>query len=311
MHRYWNAILAPLLAELTPRHVVEVGSEFGHNTKNLLAFLEGSGGRLDVIDPAPQFPYQEWREASSADFHVHRTTSLEMLPALGAADLVLLDGDHNWYTVVEELRIIGREFEEFPVVLLHDVGWPYGRRDLYYVPERIPEAMRQPIGYGGLVPGEPDQSAASGFNRGAANALTEGTPRNGVLTAIEDFVSEFATPLRLRVIPGIHGLGILCSTERARTAGPTLAALLEAPGNLLYDNGYLEVLEAERFKAVIHGLDTYHELMETVEALQSALESTTAQRDALHELLEQGPIGKILGLGRLALKRILRSRKAS
>ena len=60
----------------------------------------------------------------------------------------LIDGDHNWYTVVNELRMLrdnaraGRE--PLPVLILHDVGWPYGRRDLYYDPSTIPEEHRQP-----------------------------------------------------------------------------------------------------------------------------------------------------------------------
>ena len=37
-----------------------------------------------------------------------------------------------------------------PVCFLHDVGWPYGRRDLYYAPERIPEEFRQPWAQKGL-----------------------------------------------------------------------------------------------------------------------------------------------------------------
>ncbi len=40
-----------------------------------------------------------------------------------------------------------------PVLILHDVGWPYGRRDLYYTPETIPEEFRQPYEQAGMLPG--------------------------------------------------------------------------------------------------------------------------------------------------------------
>ena len=63
-----------------------------------------------------------------------------MLPAMDAA---LIDGDHNWYTVYNELKLLAATAREadaaLPVLVLHDVGWPYGRRDLYYAPEQIPE----------------------------------------------------------------------------------------------------------------------------------------------------------------------------
>ncbi len=61
---------------------------------------------------------------------------------------MFLDGDHNWYTVFHELRLIEEHCQRnerlFPLVLLHDLGWPYGRRDLYYNPETIPAEYRQP-----------------------------------------------------------------------------------------------------------------------------------------------------------------------
>ena len=43
-------------------------------------------------------------------------------------------------------------------------------------------------------------------------ASTEGGPRNGVLTAIEDFVAA-NTGLRLAIVPAFFGLGVVWSTE--------------------------------------------------------------------------------------------------
>ena len=31
-----------------------------------------------------------------------------------------------------------------PLLVLHDVGWPYGRRDLYYDPDDIPASTASP-----------------------------------------------------------------------------------------------------------------------------------------------------------------------
>ena len=77
-----------------------------------------------------------------------------------------------------------------PLLIFHDVGWPLGRRDAYYAPERIPEEHRQPLARDvGLAPGEPGTVARAGCPSPASPPGRAG-PRNGVLTAIEDFLAE-------------------------------------------------------------------------------------------------------------------------
>ena len=58
--------------------------------------------------------------------------SLDELPRLEKMDAVIIDGDHNWYSVYNELKLLARQVEKggpFPLSFVHDVGWPYGRRD--------------------------------------------------------------------------------------------------------------------------------------------------------------------------------------
>jgi hypothetical protein len=45
---------------------------------------------------------------------------------------------------------------------MHDVLWPYGRRDLYYEPERVPEEFRQPYEMKGIRPGTKQVLPAAG-----------------------------------------------------------------------------------------------------------------------------------------------------
>ena len=53
---------------------------------------------------------------------------------------MILDGDHNYYTLSEELRLIAERASgaRLPLLIFHDIGWPLARRDAYYAPERIP-----------------------------------------------------------------------------------------------------------------------------------------------------------------------------
>ena len=197
--------------------IVEIGADKGANTSKILDFCRTHGAVAHVIDPAPKFPVSEWQEEYGEAFVFHRQLSLDALPEIEAMDAVLVDGDHNWYTVFHELKLVEATAEgaaDLPVVLLHDVDWPYGRRDLYYAPETIPEAYRQEFEQAGLRPGKAELAGDGGLNANLANAVSENTERNGVRTAIEDFVAESEHELRFVVVPGWHGLGILASTAR-------------------------------------------------------------------------------------------------
>ena len=109
-----------------------------------------------------------------------------------------------------------------PLLILHDVAWPYGRRDLYYEPSRIPEEFRQPHRQGGMRPGRSGLLPNGGMNLGLDNAEAEGGPRNGVMTALDDFMAEHDRPLRRAVLPVYYGLAIVAEEERL-AANPALA----------------------------------------------------------------------------------------
>jgi hypothetical protein len=169
--------------------------------------------------------------------------SLEALKDLPHAEVYVVDGDHNYYTVFNELTLIAASARAaggpFPLVICHDVGWPHARRDSYYAPERIPEAERQPVGDGGCVyPGDPDLHAGGLIYRWPAKQ--EGGPRNGVLTAVEDFLSGLDQELRFAVVPAFFGMGAIWSPS-----APYAGALEELLGP--WDrNPLLTRLEANR-----------------------------------------------------------------
>ncbi|MGH6693225.1 MAG: TylF/MycF/NovP-related O-methyltransferase, partial [Gammaproteobacteria bacterium] len=170
-------------------------------------------------------------------------------PSLPPADVVLVDGDHNWYTVFHELTLLAetarRAEAPLPVLVLHDVGWPYGRRDLYYAPERIPSEFRQPHRRAGMRPGRSALVGNGGMNRDMWNAEHEGGPRNGVMTALDDFVAEHPSALRVVVVPVFYGLAIVAEA-RVVDAHPDLATLLD---RLEHPEGRSEIIAlAERIR---------------------------------------------------------------
>jgi Methyltransferase domain len=203
-------ILIPCLDAAGARSVVEVGAYAGDLTSVLTDWAAGAGARVWAIDPSPQHQLAALA-ARRQELELIRETSLSALPAMPAADAVIIDGDHNYFTVSEELRLIAESADVLPLVLLHDVGWPHGRRDDYYAPDRIPAEHRRPIAAGGgLFPGEPGVRPGALPYRSAAER--EGGPRNGVLTAVEDFVAA-RDGLQLAIVPAFFGLGVVWSAD--------------------------------------------------------------------------------------------------
>ena len=95
---------------------------------------------------------------------------------------------------------------DFPLTFLHDIGWPFGRRDQYHDPDSIPQEHRHPHRLAGIVPGQAELTDEPGL-RLMVNAEAEGTPRNGVLTGIEDFMSESALQLTVKTSPASSARG--------------------------------------------------------------------------------------------------------
>ena len=254
MYIFWQLVLQQLLYLLRPKTIVEVGAEAGNTTQLLLGFCQMEGGVVHSIDPLPRFDVAAWKAKYGDCLVVHQKPSLEALPAIGACDLALIDGDHNWYTVFHELKLIEASSTKagrvLPVMTFHDIGWPYGRRDLYYNPELIPAEFRQPSEKKSIRPGISELQEVGGINAHLWNAVSENTPRNGVLTAVEDFAKESSQELELTVIPGFHGLGVLVPVKwksENQRLGDFLADLKLSPAMI----GYVELLERNRVELLM------------------------------------------------------------
>ncbi len=254
MKRFWDVVLEPTFEDLRPKTIVEIGSDLGGNTENLLRYCERNGAVLHVIDPAPKYEISELLEQHGERLVFHKDLSLNALPRIERFDAVLIDGDHNWYTVFSELKIIEKLCDErsrgFPLVILHDIGWPYGRRDLYYAPETIPEDYRKPHESKGMRLGVSELVEEGGLNAHLHNAVREGESKEGVLTAVEDFLKDTDEELEFAEIPGIHGLGMLFPPE-IREENPGFAQLLRGLQFSPFVTRYIEQVERDRLDVMI------------------------------------------------------------
>jgi hypothetical protein len=249
-------IMLPCLDAAGARSVVEVGAYAGDLTEVLVEWAAASGARVAAIDPSPQDRLVHLA-AERPELELIRETSLAALPRISSADAMVIDGDHNYYTVSEELRLIAAADGELPLLLFHDVCWPHGRRDDYFAAELIPAEGRRPIAEGGgLFPGEPGIRHGGLPYRGAA--AREGGPRNGVLTAVEDFVRQ-RDDLRLAIVPAFFGLGVVWRLG-APYADAVSTVLEPWDGNQL-----LARLEGNR---VFHLASAHSQLVEATRAQQ-------------------------------------------
>jgi hypothetical protein len=221
MEHFWKPIIESVATALKPSVIVEVGSAGGSITPNLLHFCEETQSVLHLIDTRTRLDVKGLQNKHGSRFVYHNSPGLEALPQVGPMDLVLINGDPNWYTVFNQLKLIERGVVQnghrFPCVLVHQIGWPYGRRDGYFNPETIPEEYRQPCKKQGIAPGAASFADKGGLFPERYHSIYENDLRNGVLTAVEDFQKD-GSKSRLWVPVFSHmGLGLLFSRELAET----------------------------------------------------------------------------------------------
>jgi hypothetical protein len=226
---FWDIVIEPLIEAADPKVVVEIGALRGDTTVRLFESLD-PGAELHVVDPEPQFDPEEHERHFGGRYVFHRDASLDVIPDLPPVDVALIDGDHNWYTVYNELCLLDSRARQtggaLPLLVLHDVLWPYGRRDGYYAPERIPPDFRQPCTRAGIERGRDALVPNGGLNSHIHNADHEGGARNGVLTALEDFVAEREPPVRHVVVKSYNGLAVAADGARLARC-PRLGPLLD------------------------------------------------------------------------------------
>jgi hypothetical protein len=208
MREFVRHLVVPLARRRGWRNFCEIGASTGLSADEILKLKNIS---YTIVDPCfdADLPLKYSGDSRVA---VHKTNSLDALPKIsGKFDCILIDGDHNWYTVFNELSLVQQRglLREGGMMFVHDIDWPYGRRDLYYQPETIPVELRLDYARKGIVRGESQLVNQGGHNPEFCHAIHEGGPRNGVLTAIDDFVAANSAEYHFDRIRSEFGLGIL------------------------------------------------------------------------------------------------------
>ena len=280
MEFFLETIIEPILEILQVQSIVEIVTDQGKSTKKLAEYCQINNKRLHIVDPNPKYDTKVWKNQYGDAIEFYLGLSLNMIPLIDEYELVLIDGDHNWYTVYNELKLIEkraiRQQLSFPIVILHNIGWPYGRRDLYYNPSNIPDFYRQPYQQRGMIVDSPELQNTGGLNAHLNNAIYENNLRNGVLTAIEDFLQDTDQNLNFYKVLGFHGLGIIVDRNLIANS-QSLAEFLETLNCSGTIKKHIEKLEAERNRIKLQNQNSY----------QKGLEKQAKENDRLKKSLEQ------------------------
>jgi hypothetical protein len=200
----------------------------------------------------------------------------------------LIDGDHNYATVSNELRLIHETCHRAgkrQLLCLQDVGWPWGRRDLYYSPESMGSEERHAYDFAGVVPWSESTTTHGGFRSDGefAVARREGGPRNGVRAALEDFLAKHPG-YRCIAVPYVFGLAIVFPSDAA-WAG----ALWERLG-YYHEHPVLARMEANRVRLYLEVLalnDTLSEERVRNSSIVAELEAELADARTQRAIAEQ------------------------
>ncbi|MFD0809529.1 class I SAM-dependent methyltransferase [Amycolatopsis umgeniensis] len=269
------------------RTVVEIGVESGQ-VSGIYAEL----GASDVycVDPEPTERVRSAVEANDA-LHLVTEPSPEVLPRLPVADLYVLDGDHNYAVVRREVAWI-LEHAPDAVVAMHDLLWPWGRRDLYYEPSPLKAGDRHPISEDGPTVWHDELTPAGFVGLGAFTvARHAGGERNGVLTAVEDALAEHPE-WRFELVPAVFGMGILYRAETDPDEALQRALRPYTTSNLLaaMENNrialYTRVLQMQ-FEAAAQA-DDRDRLADTVAAQRHEIDRLTAELHRAWAVLRSG-----------------------
>ena len=273
MYPFWERVVWPLVQATRAQRIVEIGALRGETTALMLEKL-GPDTELHVIDPVPEFDPAEHEKKFPGRYIFHRDVSHIVLPTLPPVDVALIDGDHNWFTVYHELRMLQRDRAPGR---RSPPGARHARRRLavrsprpLLRPRRVPEEFRQPYEMKGIRPGTKQVLPQGGLNPLHYNTVTEGGPRNGVMTALDDFVAEYDRPLRVLVLPIYFGLAIVVEEARLE-ANPELAQLLDHFESAEGKDDLLQIAESTRLQAILFQHNDYYGRHDLVTTRRDAL----------------------------------------
>jgi len=280
---FWVDITRPLLRAIEAGHLLEIGADTGEHTHLLLQYCYEFNADLIVIEPFVKPSLQKIADSSNK-VSLMAEKSMEAMPNINTPiDVVLLEGDLNYFSVYNDLIAIRdlsvRQGTPIPCCFFRSSSWPYARRDMYYDPDTVPIFQRHDYALSGMTPWS--QVLEEGMiNFPFFNAKKEGGERNGVLTAVEDFIKESGLPLGKFLLPINNGVGIIY------LKGSQAEKFIET--NLMFPPAlyrFFETIELARLNEIVRRLKLHQTRQYSIQYFQSKF--LTVCRKLRHIILER------------------------
>lgn len=197
-------VLPIIFNEFKVSNIIISGNQDNDVIKYVLNYCKHNNVLCNVIDFQEEYSKKDIGECS-----------FDYLSKLNNYDAIFLNGDANWYVLFNELKNIKQNNNEFPLVFISNNIFPYKRRDSYINPNLIPKEYRHDFSKFLIYNYEGTEIQISD---GLFHANEENTPKNGVLTAIEDFISENSN-IAISDIKLVDGTTILYSNNNIKYFG--------------------------------------------------------------------------------------------
>ena len=190
MSNYYNLDSIPIILDRFKIKDILISGELDLETNNVVCeYCKNYGANISSV-------FNDFFKENSTD-----NQSLNQLSNFNNYDAIFLNDDPNWFTMYNTLNLIKEHNNDFPLVFICNNIFPHKRRDSYKNPTNIPDKFRKKCT-------KEFNYADIPISDGFFHAVEENTPKNGVLTAIEDFLSENKS-IQLMDINFINGISIL------------------------------------------------------------------------------------------------------
>lgn len=199
-----------ILEDLKNPNICEIGVEYGTSGRyfsNLAIKHAGSYSGIDPFLPANAVddpPFIKYYKNYSENYLSNEKWE---------HNLFIIDGDHNFTTVSKELNAIHKRSSELgrsPLIFMHDVTWPCGKRDAFYDLSRMPDDVVKNSQACASVDLNSEKliefGVGYGYDIGWRTVI--GGPENGVLTALENFCDS-QKDWKYLIIPAFFGLAVV------------------------------------------------------------------------------------------------------
>ena len=190
MSNYYTLEILPIILNRFKVNDILISGELDDETNNAISrYVEGNDAKISLVS-------NDILEKDSEN-----NLSLTQLSDFNNYDAIFLNNDPNWYTVYNTLNLINNHNINFPLVFICNNVFPHKRRDSYGDPMKIPVEFRKEYS-------KEFNCANINIQDGFFHAIEENTSKNGVLTAIEDFLSENKS-IQIIDVKLINGITIL------------------------------------------------------------------------------------------------------